>query len=297
VSFQLLDPTQDIVFKLLLTRYQSLLHDMIDAVLSPRVLLGEPIILNPEIPKAIPLGKTIVLDVRARFADGSEVDLEMQSTSPAGVTSRFLYYWAKTYASRIGSGEDYTSLHPCISILWFKEPVLRGTAKFHSHFDLRERDSGAIFSTDIEFHVLELPRLHLAAAETGAKLLLWARFLRAQTVGEFEQLAREDAIMNVAKEALFELSSDPDAQRLAQEREMAEVAHRHLLGASFQAGREEGREESRIEERADKVVMLCRIFDIKLDAAKSAKLSSLDVHQLNDLATRLEREHLWPEDM
>jgi hypothetical protein len=42
--------------------------------------------------------------------------------------------------------------------------------------------------------------------------------------------------MTVAKHALEELSSDPNAQRLAQERETAVLMRRHLLAASRNDG-------------------------------------------------------------
>jgi predicted transposase/invertase (TIGR01784 family) len=124
VSFKLLDPTLDIVFKLLLLRDQALLRDMIEAVLNLPAPLQELKVLNPEIPKDFPADKAIVLDIRARLHDGRQVDLEMQSTFPPGTRARFLYYWAKAFASTIGRGEVYTALRPCISILWFKDPVL-----------------------------------------------------------------------------------------------------------------------------------------------------------------------------
>jgi predicted transposase/invertase (TIGR01784 family) len=246
VFVKLLDPTNDLVFKMLLLRKQDLLRDMIEAVLALPQPIEDLEVQNPEIPKDFPGDKSVVLDIRVRLHDGHQIDLEMQSTVPPGTRARFLYYWAKAFTDSIGIGADYTLLRPCISILWFKEPLLKGS-RFHSIFQLSEVHSQERFSPEIEFHVLELPKLPLADTGRQAKLELWARFLRAQTTEELEELAREDATMTTAKDTLQELSSDPVAQRLARERETAVLMHRHLVNSSLEHGLEQGRAEGRAE--------------------------------------------------
>jgi len=297
VAIELLDPTLDITFKLLLLRNQDLLRDMIEAVLDPPVPLSDLIVLNPEIPKDFPGDKAIVLDIRARFHGGHQVDLEMQTTSPPGTRSRFLYYWAKAFSDGLGNGARYSTLRPCISILWFKTATLE-SAQFHSIFHLSEDVCGEVFCPDIEFHVLELTKLHLASPKSQAKLERWARFLRARSVEVLEELAREDTVMNAAKNALCELSLDSNAQRLAREREMAMVAHRHLMGASYEAGEAKGRVEGEAKGRAQGLLVaidaLCRMLGIELDSAKSDQLSLLDAEQLERFVEQLERERRWP---
>lgn len=232
---QLLDPTLDITFKILLLRNPDLLRDMIEAVLNLKSAIAGVNVLNPEIPREFPADKNIMLDIRARLHDGRQIDLEMQSTFPPGTQARFLYYWAKAFADSIVAGEAYTELRSCVSILWFKAAVLRSPG-FHSVFHLSEDESRELFSRHIEFHVLELPKLHLASQRRQAKLERWARFLRARTEEELEVLAQEDPTMTAAKHALEELSSDPEAQRLARDRETAVLMHRHLLASSRNDG-------------------------------------------------------------
>jgi hypothetical protein len=77
----------------------------------------------------------------------------------------------------------------------------------------------------VEFHVLELPNLNLATTDRHAKLERWARFLRARKVEE--------------------LSSDPEARRLASERETADLMHGHLMASSFEYGEAKGRAEEK----------------------------------------------------
>ena len=298
MSVKLLDPTIDIVFKLLLLRRQELLRDMIEAVLNLPLPIQDLVVQNPEIPKEFPGDKSVVLDIRIRLHNGHQIDLEMQSTVPPGTRARFLYYWAKAYADSIAMGEDYTLLRPCISILWFKEPVLQ-SSRFHSIFHLSEDHSRETFASDIEFHVLELPKLRLADAGRQVNLDRWARFLRAQTTEELEDLAREDAIMTTAKDTLQELSSDPVAQRLAWERETAVLMHRHLINSSLEQGREEGREVGRVEGRAEGFIvavhLACEMLGIEIDAEKEQMLASLTCEQLAAHVEHLKTERRWPD--
>src|SRR5512138_1280300 len=235
--------------------------------------------LNPEVPKDFPDDKTIALDIRVRLGDGRQVDLEMQSTAPEGTRARFLYYWAKNYSGLLTKGGPYSSLRPCISILWFKVSILQFD-RFHSTFHLAEDHTREVFVGDIELHVLELPKLHLATADRQAKLDRWARFLRAETTEELEALAAEDAIMNTAKLTLEELSLDPDAQRLARERETAILMHQHLVASAIEAA--EVRAEARGEAKGlvSALRMACRLLSIELDAVKLEQLEKLPIEQL-----------------
>ena len=134
MATKLLDPTLDIVFKLLMVRKQELLRDMIESVVTLPSPICELEIQNPQIPKDCPAAKGIILDIFVKLASGEQIDLEMQSTVPPGTDARFLYYWAKAYCNSLGTGEDYTLLRPTISVLWFKERFLTTTDRFHSVF-------------------------------------------------------------------------------------------------------------------------------------------------------------------
>jgi predicted transposase/invertase (TIGR01784 family) len=212
-----------------LVKNTELLRDMIEAVLCPAKPIRDTYVLNPDIPKDYPGDKAIILDVRVRLDDGSQIDLEMQSTAPTGTAGRFLYYWARDFVDTMRSGDDYTGLCPCISILWFKQAFLKNE-RFHSVFHLSEDETREVFSTLIEMHVLELPKLTLAPLERQARIERWARFFRADTPAELERLAAEDPIMSTAVHTLETISSDPEMQRQAREREDAQLT---LLPESF----------------------------------------------------------------
>jgi predicted transposase/invertase (TIGR01784 family) len=283
MSVKLLDPTNDLVFKMLLLRNPLLLRSMIEAVLDLKQPIQELVVQNPEIPRDFPGDKGVVLDIRVRLHDRSQIDLEMQSTVPPGTRARFLYYWAKMFVDSLAKGRDYTLLRPCISILWLKEPLLKGS-RFHSIFHLSEDESRDWFTKEIEFHVLELPKLHLAAPDRQAKLERWARFLRAQTAVEFEGLAREDPIMTTARDTLEDLSSDPTAQRLARERETAVLMHQHLINSSLEHGLSQGRAEG--EARGEAKAVLAVLEARGINATVQQRQQILE-------CTDLERLDVW----
>jgi hypothetical protein len=86
--------------------------------------------------------------------------------------------------------------------------------------------------------------------------------------------------MKTAVDALTNLSLDPEAQRIAWERDRNERAARHMMGSAIQAGREEVREEG----RREKAAMLTRLLAKKfgpLAEAQRERVEGADGATLN----------------
>lgn len=237
-TVQRLDPKNDIVFKLLLTRELALLRDMLEAI------LGRPIrdvfVLNPGIPSERPPDKQIVLDIRVALDDGSRADLEMQVRLVPALASRLVYYGARDYAAQLGRGDDYDQLTPTVVIAWLVDPLFPDLERLHAIFELRERHTHRLLSDQLQFHVLQLSKLSSSRVGTGyddPRVERWARFLMAQSDAELDQLASEDPIMALAKETLDQLSQDPETHRLAREREDSLKLYRMHLAASRAEGK------------------------------------------------------------
>ena len=164
----LLNPTTDLVFKLLLLRSPDLIlvRSMLDCVLCQSSPVESIEILNPDIEKDYPVDKPITLDLRVDLKNRSRVDIEMQAKNPAGTRSRFLYYWARDYGSDLQRGDKYTVLLPTISILWLKENLFEAK-QFHGVFHLSEDTTRERFSSDLELHTLELQKLYLLSLPTS----------------------------------------------------------------------------------------------------------------------------------
>ncbi len=236
-----LDPKLDVVFKMLLTRNEPLLRAMIEAVLTLPGPITSLRILNPDLPKDQIDDKSVILDVRVELGAHGVVDIEMQTRMLPGTTSRFLYYWAREYANQLGTGDSYTTLHPVYSVLWLGDNLHKDTP-FHSRYRVAEATKGRLFSDNLQIHTLELKKVAELPASNQDADVDWGRFLTA-TDEERKLLASRSPIMKTAVDALTNLSLDPEAQRIAWERDRNERAARHMMGSAIQEVREEGRRE------------------------------------------------------
>lgn len=264
-----LDPKLDIVFWMLFgeERNRPLLSSLLSAVLRPASPIDQIQILHPEPERPVSADKTIALDLRVKLTSGEQVDVEMQTQRRPALAERLLYYWARLYAGQLSRGDDYTELRRCAVVAFVTFPMLLGP-RFHSVFSVRERYSAALFSDQLEVHVLELPKLKAALAKNEEPLLaLWGRFLAATTDEELEQLAMEDPVLKQAKEALDALSADPKARIQAEMRETAFLAYKAELGASRREGRLEGKAEGKLEGRLEgKLEALRELLTLKFGA-------------------------------
>ena len=255
----LLDPTLDVVFKLLLLRERLLLVDMLQGVLARPI--GTPTVLNPGILGQQVHDKQVTLDLRVRLADGSRADLEMQRRTPANLASRLVYYGSRDYADQLVRGNDYSQLAGTSVIAWLVRPLFRKPRRLHSVFELRERHTSTRLSEHLSFHLLQLShRNALSSAPTTryhAQVARWARFFSARSHAELDQLASETRIMSLAKHTLEQLSQDPEACDLAREREDAIKLYKDELAVTraraeisgLRKGRKEGRDQGRKEGR------------------------------------------------
>ncbi|MEM9462955.1 MAG: Rpn family recombination-promoting nuclease/putative transposase [Myxococcota bacterium] len=241
-----LDPKLDLVFKLLLTRGQGLLVDMLQGILGRSVRSVE--VINPRIPGELSTDKAIILDIRAKLDDGSRVDVEMQLRTNSHLAARMTYYGARDYASQLIRGDDYDQLRPTAVIVWLLEPLFPDLKRLHSIFELRERHTNRLFTDQLAIHVLQLSCLSESnSTEDDARVRRWARFFTAKEDADLDKLAAEDPIMAVATQTLDQLSQDPDVRRMAQEREHAQMFYRMELATSRQQGIEQGRSEMLLE--------------------------------------------------
>jgi len=193
----LLDPKLDVVFKLLLTREESLLRSMLEVVLRLTSPIAELTVLNPDVERELAADKGAVLDIRVALADGTVVDIEMQLDNGPVQRQRILYYWARLYAGELLRGEEHSRLRPVIVIVWMIRPLLE-TQRFHAKFEVIEGHGGERLSNDLVIHILELSKLGLLAQDEPDRLLRWARFFTFKDEAELDALAKEDPIMEKA---------------------------------------------------------------------------------------------------
>ncbi|MCA9708943.1 MAG: Rpn family recombination-promoting nuclease/putative transposase [Myxococcales bacterium] len=282
-----LDPTLDLVFKLLLTREPRLLCDMLQGILAQPV--PALTILDPDLPGERVGDRRVVFDIRAALPSGGRVDVEMQRRAPVTLESRLVYYTARHHGGQLRQGDSYHLLTPSTGIVWLAEPLFPDLPRLHSIFELRERHTGARLSDQLAIHLLQLPHLCHARSpspSTGytATVERWARFFAARTDAERHQLALEHPIMTLANQTLDAISQDSDAQRRARQRE-------HELEFFYQlelaAHRAEARVEGRVEGKAE---LLCSLLSLRfgpLSRAARARIAKAAPEQLEAWAQRV----------
>jgi len=146
---------------------------------------------------------------------------------------------------------------------------------------------------------VELPKVppHTPAADSPA-VLRWSRFLAASSDDELEQLAMTDPDLRDAKTALENLSRDPTARRLAEERERAAWNHRYTMAQQRKAGRQEGllagRQEGRTETLRHTVERLAQTLGVPLAAEQRAFLDAADPEAMQLILDHLALYRQWP---
>jgi predicted transposase/invertase (TIGR01784 family) len=156
---------------------------------------------------------------------------------------------------------------------------------------------------DVEIHFVELPNLKRSYdQERAANRMLtgWSSFLAAKTDEEIEAAAKEDPMIDQAKEVLERLSEDPKVRELASWREahlaldkmQREMERREAL----EEGREEGIQEGEKRgvkkglkegEKAGKRQLLLRLIEQRFGAITPQRLERVEAGDIDRLTARL----------
>jgi hypothetical protein len=151
----------------------------------------------------------------------------------------------------------------------------------------------AVFCERFELHFLELRKLDQAQAPS--QLQRWGRFFRFESEDDIEQLAREDSIMEDAKQTLERLSADPKVVSLARERELARMTHGIYVAAARDEGRAEGEAigEARgvaIGDARGTIRTLCEVYGIELTPERRTQLQAMTLPELHEQVARINWE-------
>jgi predicted transposase/invertase (TIGR01784 family) len=301
-----LDPTLDIVFRMLFgdERNRPSLVALLEAVLQPEEPIVDVVVLNPELPKATPLDKGTILDVRVRFLSGRYAHIEMQRLRPLWRAERGLFYWARMFTTQLSRGEEYDALEPVIGI-FILDFVEFEDRDVHSTFQILETRRLDRLTDALELHFIELPKVAGVPPRAGEpKVLRWARFFSAKNHHELEQAAMNDPDLLAAKEALERLALDPVAQRLAEEREWelnhyASVLRKEAAkgrAAGHAAGHAAGRTEGARAALMDAIERCTAHVGVEIDAERRAYLEAATEDELTRLLDTLFVERTWPGD-
>ena len=279
MSGNLLELTKDLVFQELFGKQKN--KDITAHLLS--------LILNREI-KNIDLdankrmlgnrknSKTGRLDIRAKFNDGEDCDIELQVDPFPFMEKRMLEYWSSMYDAKINSGDLYSVLKPSISILItdYRVPKLEHISKYHTKWNLREEEfKDTILTDDIEMHILEIPKIN-DNEMLKDELVQWLRFIKEPENERVETFMKENKYLEQAKKELEHLSGDPNFKRLLESR----AGFLRDVDAKMYVSREEGKEE---EEKKKQTEIAKKMKEEQLSIEQIARITGLSIEEIEKL--------------
>ena len=205
--------------------------------------IRETRILNPYLRKIHADDKLGILDVRVLLNNDTEIDTEINLNKLDAWPKRSLFYAAKMYTDQINPGDAYDKLKKCVSISILDFTLFPKEPDFYSCFHLWEDSRHFLYTDRLEFHLLELPKLPKEWKEDSGNILLWAKFINAESREEFEMLAKRDPYINSAYQHLQIISQDQQKRAEYEAREKAIRDHMQMMMESREEGRAEGRAE------------------------------------------------------
>lgn len=220
--------------------------------------------------------KVTILDIKAKFNDGEDCNIELQVAPYQYMEKRMLVYWARMYGDKAQRSKRYAILKPTISILIadYKIKELEEIEEYHTIWNLREnKHKEKILTKDIEMHILEIPKIKEILED---ELALWLKFIDNPEDKEVNEKMGEKRLSQIVREELAELSEDPDFEDIVWQRTIAIMDED---GFKRQA-REEGLTEGK---KANKIEIAQKLLKLEMPIKQIAEITELTEEEINNL--------------
>ena len=189
-------------------------------------------------------GKQTVMDIRAETGSGDLLDIEMQAGLLIVYPNRIVLYGGRLVNSSLQRGADYDKMKKSIVVSIINGTLFPAIPSCHSVFQVRERETGLLLSDRLEFHFLELGKVHADKSVSEMtrieKLAVYFKYASDENKKDYVQeiLAEEDLAM--AENAYRTLTQD-EIEFEKMETEIRTEFHRNTeLAYARKEGREEG---------------------------------------------------------
>ncbi len=174
-----ISPTVDFAFKQVFGNpdHTGVTIHFLNSILNLPSPIIEVTIQNPFLEKGDEADKFSILDILAVDQSGRLINIEMQTTLPAGMNRRLIYHAARIYGDQLTEGKSHTALHPAIVICVLTK-ALFPEDKLHMDFRLRDT-TGRVLADDLQVHLLQLSKLAATAQNISGHGLIeqWAYFM------------------------------------------------------------------------------------------------------------------------
>ena len=249
-------PTVDFAFKRVFgnPEHPRITIHFLNAILGPSLQIRSVEFCNPILDKKTDDDKLSILDILAEDDRGRLINIEIQTSVPAGLNQRLTYYVSSLYSGQLKEGVKHTALNPAISICVLTQPMYSKDPRLHLDFRLRET-SGLLLTDDLQIHLLQLSKLRepvhnmsrATSVEKWAYFLLNVEHLSLSSVrGIFPE-----AEFSEAAGVLNMISQSPEQRQLYEARKKFQFDEAARMEGALSQGREEGREQGRAEGREE----------------------------------------------
>jgi predicted transposase/invertase (TIGR01784 family) len=212
------------------------------------------ILESKDLPAEIVGGKSAKLDVLAKLADGSKVNIEVQIKNQHNIEKRSLYYWSRKYISDFTSGDDYFDLPPVIAINIIDFGYIP-VDDFHTSYHLWEDRHKDSMLTDVcEIHFLDMVKFRrLKDKKLGTDFSLndplhrWLIYFDDHSSPEMvEEVLKMDTAIQKAQDKMDMIARDPALLRAYEQYEKAASDYTSGVNGARREGRREGEQNKAI---------------------------------------------------
>lgn len=242
---RILKPTNDIVFQALFGRgRENITKAMLEDILKIKIQKID-LDKNKDLFNDRKEQKNGRVDVRAVINDNVECDIEIQLITHEMMIERFLYYWAKMYATNLKVGNEYGKLRQTISIIIVGEEIEKFSKipKAHTQWQLREENQPDVVLTKYcELNIIELPKaIQEYQTNKQDEMLQWMMFLENPENEEVLKIMEENKDIKAAKEELDKINQDEILWKEALDIEITRMDQAQFLYEAKRDGKKEGK--------------------------------------------------------
>ena len=184
---------------------------------------------NPELRPRYMEDKKSILDIHARTADGTRINIEIQLDNRYDMEKRTLYYWSCLFSDQMQKGMSYSELAQTITINILNFRYVKASNQYHSTFHLYEDTERFPLTDALEIHFMEIPKLMVNWRNRTVnphedRLVRWLLLLEAddeEIRNELEAIGMSDPVRKEAFEKWEDISRDPHALAEYHSRRMA----------------------------------------------------------------------------
>ena len=283
---ELLPPSDDRVFKLLLTKPEArpALINLLAAILERGVADVE--IYANELPAEDVREKAERFDINCKLDDGSQVNIEMQaSRMPEVLDGRFwnlkgrsVYYAADLHSSQPAKGQPrYDRLARTYQITFCTYTVFPEETSYVNSFSLRNDRTGALLCEAIRIFFVELSKLEeIVKKPVGSMTDLekWSVFFQYAPDPVYREtvnaIIESEEVLQMAGNLLMSISKDEEERAHYRSRKKFEWDMASSLATAKDIGREEGRAEGSFNTMLGALRGIMDTFHVPLDQAMAA---------------------------